>query len=122
MVSGEFSYESGVRGADKLLDLEDPPTAIFAANDDTAAGVIRAAGKRGLVVPDDLSVCGFDDTPISRQIFPQLTTVRQPTREMGRLATLELLKAIRDPDAGQMMRIDYALQLRESTSRKSTTR
>ena len=122
VVSGEFSYESGVRGADKLLDLEDPPTAIFAANDDTAAGVIRAAGKRGLVVPDDLSVCGFDDTPISRQIFPQLTTVRQPTREMGRLATLELLKAIRDPDAGQMMRIDYALQLRESTSRKSTTR
>lgn len=118
VVDGEFSYDSGVRGADKLLDLADPPTAIFAANDDTAAGVIRAAGKRKLVVPDDLSVCGFDDTPISRQIFPQVTTVRQPTREMGRIATLELLKAIRDPNAGEMMHMSYALQLRESTARR----
>lgn len=120
VVDGQFSYDSGVSGANILLDLADPPTAIFAANDDTAAGVIRAAGKRRLVVPDDLSVCGFDDTPISRQIFPQVTTVRQPTREMGRLATLELLKAIRDPQAGEMMRMGYALQLRESTSRRRT--
>lgn len=116
VVAGEFSYDSGVQGAEQLLDLRNPPTAIFAANDDTAAGVIRAAGKRHLVVPDDLSVCGFDDTPISRQIFPQVTTVRQPTREMGRLATLELLKAIRDPEAGEMMSIGYALQIRESTA------
>ncbi len=119
VVEGEFSYDSGVSGAEKLLDLPEPPTAIFAANDDTAAGVIRAAGKRGLVVPDDLSICGFDDTPISRQIFPQVTTVRQPTREMGRVATLQLLKAIRDADAGEMVRMDYALQLRESTSRRT---
>jgi len=122
VIKGEFSYDSGVRGGDRLLDLEDPPTAIFAANDDTAAGVIRAASKRGLVVPDDLSVCGFDDTPISRQIYPQITTVRQPTREMGRVATLELLKAIRDPNAGEMVRMGYALQLRESTSRRRKTR
>jgi LacI family transcriptional regulator len=122
VVKGEFSYDSGVRGANRLLDLDDPPTAIFAANDDTAAGVIRAAGKRGLVVPEDLSICGFDDTPIARQIFPQLTTVRQPTREMGRVATLELLKAIRDADAGEMMRMGYTLQLRESTSRRRKTR
>jgi len=118
VVDGEFSCESGVSGADKLMDLADPPTAIFAANDDTAAGVIRAAGIRGLAIPGDLSICGFDDTPISRQIFPQVTTVRQPTREMGRVATLELLKAIRDPNAGEMMRMTYALQLRESTSHR----
>lgn len=116
VVPGEFSYDSGVRGAERLLDLPDPPTAIFAANDDTAAGVIRAAGMRHIRVPEELSICGFDDTPISRQIFPQVSTVRQPTREMGRLATLELLKAIREPGAGGMLTMDYALQLRESTS------
>ena len=117
VIKGEFSYDSGVRGGEALLALQEPPTAIFAANDDTAAGVIRAACKRGLRVPEDLSVCGFDDTPISRQIYPQITTVGQPTREMGRVATLELLKAIRDADAGEMVRMDYTLQLRESTSR-----
>lgn len=114
VVDGEFTFESGVRGANRLLDLEDPPTAIFAANDDTAAGVIRAASERGLSVPDDLSVCGFDDTPISRHIFPALSTVRQPTNDMGRVATLELLKSIRTPGAGQMVSMDYTLQLRES--------
>ncbi|MCL6713016.1 LacI family DNA-binding transcriptional regulator [Pseudoxanthomonas sp. z9] len=114
VVEGEFTYESGVHGANQLLDLKDPPTAIFAANDDTAAGVIRVAGLRGLNVPRDLSVCGFDDTPISRHIFPALTTVRQPTRDMGRVATLELLNSIRDPDAGRMVPIQYSLELRES--------
>lgn len=114
VVDGEFTFESGVHGANQLLDLKDPPTAIFAANDDTAAGVIRVAGLRGLSVPRDLSVCGFDDTPISRHIFPALTTVRQPTRDMGRVATLELLNSIRDPDAGRMVPIQYTLELRES--------
>lgn len=114
VVDGEFTFESGVHGASQLLDLKDPPTAIFAANDDTAAGVIRVAGLRGLSVPRDLSVCGFDDTPISRHIFPALTTVRQPTRDMGRVATLELLNSIRDPDAGRMVPIQYTLELRES--------
>lgn len=115
VVKGEFTFESGVEGARRLLDLPDPPTAIFAANDDMAAGVLRVAGERGLSVPRDLSVCGFDDTPLSRQIFPSLTTVRQPTNDMGRVATEELLKAIRDPETGDMVKMDYALQLREST-------
>ena len=80
-----------------------------------AAGVIRAACERGLVVPRDLSVCGFDDTPIARQIYPALTTVRQPTSEMGRLATLELLEKIRSPGAGCMVHVEHALIFREST-------
>jgi len=84
VVQGAFSFESGCEGANALLDLRRPPTAIFAANDDMAAGVIRVAGERGLAVPRDLSVCGFDDTPISRHIYPALTTIRQPTSEMGR--------------------------------------
>lgn len=122
VVAGEFNFESGVRGANRLLDLADPPTAIFAANDDMAAGVVRVAGERGLSVPRDLSVCGFDDTPISRHIYPALSTVRQPTRDMGRVATLELLKSIRTPGAGRMVRMPHALQLRESIARPRVDR
>ena len=112
---GKFTFESGYAAAGRLLALTGRPTAIFAANDDMAAGVLRIAAERGLSVPRDLSVCGFDDTPISRHVSPALTTVRQPTRDMGRLATLELLKAIRVPDAGRMVSVDYTLLLRDST-------
>ncbi len=115
LVPGEFTFESGVRAARRLLALKSRPTAIFAANDDMAAGVLRVAAELGLSVPRDLSVCGFDDVPIARHVTPALTTVRQPTRDMGRVATLELLKAIRGPDAGRMATIDYTLQLRAST-------
>ena len=115
VTQGEFSFDSGINGANLLLDLADPPTAIFAANDDMAAGVIRAAGERGLSVPRDLSVCGFDDTPIARHIYPALTTVRQPTSEMGWLATLELLESIRTPGAGRMVQVQPTLLVREST-------
>jgi len=113
--NGNFDYASGFAQGNALLDLPQPPTAIFAANDDMAAGVICAVCERGLSVPRDVSVCGFDDTPIARHIYPSLTTVRQPTREMGRLAGNELLKAIRDREAGGMVEVAYALQLRRST-------
>lgn len=116
VVGGQFSFESGIPAAHRLLDLADPPTAIFAANDDMAAAVYRVAGGRGLQVPRDLSVCGFDDTPIASHIFPALTTVRQPTAEMGRLATLQLLDRIRSPGAGRMITLDHAVLVRESTA------
>jgi len=115
VVPGEFSFESGVLGAEKLFSLRKRPTAVFAANDDMAAGVIRVALERNLRVPEDVSVCGFDDTPMSSQIFPALTTVHQPSREIGRLATLELLAAVRTPGAGRMLHIPYALKVRRST-------
>lgn len=115
VVSGEFSFESGVEGAQKLLDLSQRPTAVFAANDDMAAGVITVALERSLRVPEDLSVCGFDDTPMSRHIFPALTTVHQPTRDMGRLATLELLASLQSKQAGGILSVPYTLQLRRST-------
>ena len=114
VVDGEFSYDSGFATTNALLDLADPPTAIFAANDDMAAGAICAICERGLSVPKDVSVCGFDDTPIASQIYPALTTVRQPMREMGRLAGIELLKAIHERGGG-MVEVPYALQLRRST-------
>jgi LacI family transcriptional regulator len=117
VVDGEFSYDSGFAATNVLLDLKRPPTAIFAANDDMAAGAICAICERGLSVPRDVSVCGFDDTPIARHIYPRLTTVRQPTREMGRLAGQELLKAIRDRSTGAIVEVPYALQLRKSTGK-----
>lgn len=115
VVAGDFSFESGLAGADRLLVLDDPPTAIFAANDDTAAGVLHAAAKRGLRIPRDLSVFGFDDLPMARQLWPSLTTVCQPSRDMGRLATEQLLLLIRDPAATGMVQVPYALHFRDST-------
>jgi LacI family transcriptional regulator len=115
VVQGEFSFESGARGAERLLAASQPPTAIFAANDDMAAGVIRVLLERNLRVPEDISVCGFDDTPLSQQIFPALTTVHQPTHDMGRLATLGLIEAMREPRSATMLRVPYTLQLRNST-------
>ncbi|WP_422505862.1 LacI family DNA-binding transcriptional regulator [Stenotrophomonas sp. GZD-301] len=115
VVSGEFSFESGVVAANALLDLDQPPTAIFAANDDMAAAVFRVAGQRGLRIPRDLSVCGFDDTPIAGHIYPALTTVRQPTSAMGQLATEQLIERIRSPEGGRMVTVDHAVLIREST-------
>ena len=115
VVVGEFSFESGLAGAERLLSLPNPPTAIFAANDDTATGVMHAAGRRGLRIPDDLSVFGFDDLPMARQVWPSLTTVRQASRDMGRIATEQLLLSIRDSGVGGMVQVPYELVLRDST-------
>ncbi|MBD8637131.1 LacI family DNA-binding transcriptional regulator [Stenotrophomonas sp. CFBP 13725] len=116
VVSGQFSFESGLPAAHRLLDLADPPTAIFAANDDMAAAVYRVAGGRGLRIPHDLSVCGFDDTPLASHIFPALTTVRQPTADMGRLASQQLIDRIRAPAAGAMITLEHTVLVRESTA------
>ena len=80
---GAFDFASGEAAADILLDLADPPTAIFASNDDMAAGVLTVAHRRKLVLPGALSVAGFDDTALAGQLWPPLTTVRQPTRELA---------------------------------------
>lgn len=86
IVVGRFDVESGQEAAAQLLALPNPPTAIFAANDEMALGVMRAARERGLRVPDELSVIGFDDTPSSRSAWPPLTTVRQPLHELSAAA------------------------------------
>ncbi|WP_243042695.1 LacI family DNA-binding transcriptional regulator [Dyella sedimenti] len=116
VAQGEFTFGSGVLAARQLFALPEPPTAIFAANDDMAAGVMWAANERGLKVPRDLSVCGFDDTPLATQLWPPLTTVRQPSREMGKLAALQLMEVLRGRGKGLLVQVPYALQLRESTS------
>jgi LacI family transcriptional regulator len=72
------------------------PTAIFSSNDEMAAGVIHAACQRGLIVPRDLSVIGFDDTPIAAHMWPPLTTVRWPIASMARSAALKLITGFAD--------------------------
>jgi LacI family transcriptional regulator len=88
---GEYTFESGVAAADELLDLSPMPTAIFACNDEMAAGVLYAARLRGISVPEQLSIIGFDDTPIAAHVWPPLTTVRWPIAAMGRSAALKLV-------------------------------
>ncbi|MFA9199777.1 MAG: LacI family DNA-binding transcriptional regulator [Cypionkella sp.] len=89
---GEFDFDSGVRAAAGLLDLADPPTAIFASNDDMAAGVLAEAHGRGIEVPAALSVAGFDDTTLARTVWPPLTTIHQPMAELAHTA-VEILIA-----------------------------
>lgn len=87
MQPGDFNFHSGLRGGEILLaDVHDRPTAIFASNDDTAMGVIAAASRLGIAVPQALSVVGFDDAPAARIVWPDITTVRQPLADMAAAA------------------------------------
>jgi LacI family transcriptional regulator len=104
---GLFDYESGHSCAQKLLALEPRPTAIFASNDPMAMGVLTAAHEIDLDVPRELSVAGFDDSPLARHAWPPLTTVRQPIRDVARLATEVLMKLLRDRLEGDS---DHRLQ------------
>lgn len=87
---GTYHERSGLDAAQALLRLPDPPSAIFAANDAMAVGAVHAAQDLGLRVPQDLSVVGFDDLPSARAVRPNLTTVRQPLHDLGRLGVLWL--------------------------------
>jgi LacI family transcriptional regulator, galactose operon repressor len=89
---GNFLYPDGMAAAAALLDLRCRPTALFAANDVSAVAAIEAARTRGLRVPQDLSVVGFDDTQVARMSSPPLTTIRQPLREMGGVALRTALR------------------------------
>jgi LacI family transcriptional regulator len=80
---GWFDFKSGQAAAETLLDLKQPPTAIFASSDDMAAGALSVAQQRALKVPHDLSITGFDDTPIASLVWPGITTMRQPFEEMA---------------------------------------
>jgi LacI family transcriptional regulator len=86
VADGEFDFESGVRAGNHFLDLPDRPTAIFAANDDMAAGVLAVAHDRNIDLPGELSVAGFDDTTLARTVWPPLTTIHQPMAELARTA------------------------------------
>ena len=119
IVEGDFSCRSGLEAADRLLALPVPPTAIFACNDDMAAAAITIAHQRQINVPADLTVCGFDDTPLAAAIWPTLTTIRQPIRDMSRAAMTLLAGAIRGqgdeaPEEPRLAKLDCRLIRRQS--------
>jgi len=112
---GYFVFESGLEAGRQLLTLPLPPTAVFASNDDMAAGVLLAAHELAIPVPDRLSIAGFDDTYISRIVWPRLTTVHQPSYDLAFSAADLLLQAVKDGDAARTVRLPHKLIRREST-------
>lgn len=119
---GDFTYRSGLDAGRALLSLDQPPTAIFASNDDMAAGLVAAAHMSGLKVPDDVSVAGFDDTELATNIWPELTTIKQPIVEMSRRAVELLIAVIRNDidtiDAHRGL-MDFRLISRDSVQPKN---
>jgi LacI family transcriptional regulator len=116
---GNFHHEGGYDQARALLELPDPPTAIFAGSDEQAFGAMEAARQAGLSVPADLSVVGFDDLPMARWSSPPLTTVRQPLADMGRMAGRMLLELISGQElASQRVELATSLVPRASTARR----
>ncbi|WP_313804276.1 LacI family DNA-binding transcriptional regulator [Sphingobium sp.] len=94
VAEGDYGFASGMAAAERLLELEEPPTAIFACNDIMAAGVMKAAQMRGVSVPGMLSVAGFDDSDVAVMLTPDLTTIRRPLLDNARRATVELIRQI----------------------------
>ena len=124
VAQGYFTYRSGLEAAELLLKGQRRPTSIFASNDDMAAATIAVAHRMGLDVPRDLSIAGFDDTPLATTVWPALTTVRQPIAEMAREAVKLLLDQIRRKRAAAPQQavhklLEFTLILRESTARLS---
>jgi DNA-binding LacI/PurR family transcriptional regulator len=95
IVAGDGGITGGIKAVPQLLDLPQPPTAVFSFNDLTAIGVINALRRRGYEVPDDFSVTGYDDLEMAAYYHPPLTTVRQPTYRVGQMAINMLLKLIK---------------------------
>ena len=114
---GDFHHEGGFARARELLDLAEPPTAVFAGSDQQAFGVYQAARQHGLRIPEDLSVIGFDDLPVARWASPPLTTVRQPLAEMGGAAAQMLEELIEGvPLRAGRVELSTELVIRESTA------
>jgi LacI family transcriptional regulator len=116
-VESDFEVHGGRKAADALLDLPDPPTAIFAFNDNMAIGILQAARARGVDVPGELSVVGFDDVEHATLVTPTLTTIRQPLEEMGRTA-VSLLMRLLERQRFETLHVELATRLvvRESTA------
>jgi len=116
VAQGYFTYRSGLEAATQLLDAPAPPSAIFASNDDMAAAAVAIAHARQLDVPRDLTICGFDDTPLATTIWPELTTIRQPIADMARAAVDMLVRALRQRKGAvvEHEELAYALVRRQS--------
>ena len=127
IVQGRFTYRSGMAGAEKLLAVEPRPTAIFASNDDMAAATVAVAHRNHLDVPNDITVCGFDDTAMASTIWPELTTIRQPIREMTAWAVTAIARITRARRTSERPKpeqtiLPYTLVRRESDAAPSLAR
>jgi LacI family transcriptional regulator len=109
-VASDFEFAPGIAAAAALLDVSEPPTAIFAFNDAIAAGALVAAHQRGIRVPEDLSIVGFDDIKYATIVSPPLTTVRQPLAEIGRTGVHLLIRLI-EGERPQSVRIELPVRL-----------
>jgi DNA-binding LacI/PurR family transcriptional regulator len=116
VVHGDGKPEGGMTAMRMLLDLRQPPTAVFCYNDMSALGALRCIHRSGLRVPEDISLVGFDDLFIASYTQPPLTTVRQPRRQMGLLAMESLLKLMSGQDAADTIKVPAELVVRESTA------
>lgn len=115
---GVFSFESGLKAGDELLGADQPPTAVFAANDDMAAGVLVSAHRHGISIPAQLSIIGFDDSEIAEKMWPSLSTIRQPLHELGEEAARVLVKMAGQktpPTVGVTSCLPYEIVVRQST-------
>ena len=125
-MQGDFTYRSGLAATEALLALADPPTAIFASNDDMAAAAIAVAHRHRIDVPGDLSVCGFDNSAMSTTIWPEISTIDQPVAEMARQATALLAETVRGRGSTRArplnhVRLDFKLLQRASDSEPRRT-
>lgn len=115
---GDWYFKSGVACGRELLEMNPRPTAIFASNDDMAAGVLSVAHRMGIPVPVGLSVAGFDDVPLAEQVWPPLTTVRQPIHQIARLAATLLIDLLEGKSLSALHHeLPTELILRESTGK-----
>ena len=114
--TGAFNFQSGAEAARRILRNNELPTAIFCGNDEMAFGAMEALQQGGLVVPDDISVIGFDDAPLAPHRSPPLTTVRHPVDEIARAATVALLEYIDNGTAIMSKMFPGELVVRKSTA------
>lgn len=115
ILDGNFYRKIAYEKMLKLLELDELPTAVFIASDEMALGAIKAIREKGLEIPRDISIIGFDDNPMCTELFPQLTTVRQPISEMGRLAAEAIIRLVAGKEKGGIKKsLDTELVIRDS--------
>lgn len=116
VAEGDYSYDSGIEALANLLEQSDKPTAVIAATDEMALGVIHGAQDRGVSIPEDLEVMGFDNTRLSLMVRPQLTTVVQPTYDIGAVAMRLLTKLMnKEQVEDQIVELPHRIEERQST-------
>lgn len=117
-----YTFESAVQSAKDLLELTVRPTAIFCGNDEMATGVYQAARDLGLSIPEDVSVVGYDDSPMASRVYPLLTSVRLPIQAMGKMAATKLIETAREGRPIEKTEVVPVLVVRESTSEPNKSR